>query len=170
MTFGDLGHAKLQEAYQAYEALTSKAPASGVILHRRDQMVADGTFKWTPCLWKIMGNTLTLQHCGGIPQEANSYQITKETQYKKPKTKHYPLQFGKSNVYTTALLENVQYQASGYAASPLDATQVTAGHQAIESMGKVASLQEKDLEKLLVCIQAVKEGKVPQAYLSQLTS
>lgn len=168
MTLGEVGHAKLQEAYQAYEALPRKAAASGVILHRRDLMVADGSFKWTPCLWELKGNALTLQPCGGLAQEANSYPITNETQYKKPKTKHYPLQFGSSNVYTTALLEKVQYQASGYAASPLDASQITAGGQAMESMGKVASLEEKDLEKLLVCIQAVKDGKAPQAYLAQL--
>mmetsp|Transcript_15828 Transcript_15828/g.23332 ORF Transcript_15828/g.23332 Transcript_15828/m.23332 type:complete len:125 (-) Transcript_15828:172-546(-) len=59
MAPGEVGHAKLKEAYDAFEALPDKALASGVILHRRDEMVADMTFKWVPCFWKISWATLS---------------------------------------------------------------------------------------------------------------
>ena len=180
MASKSLGHQQVQQAYDSYEALKDKPAASGVILHRKDELVADLKFKWIPCIWKITavaedGNdsaVLTLQPASGIAQEENAYPIRNDTQYKAPKSKHYPLQFGTSALYTTAILQTVVYlNSSGFAPSPMDIVNpnVAAGAQsAVESMGKVASLEMKDLEKLLACIQAVKEGKSPDAYLSKV--
>lgn len=165
MKAGVEGHRMLQEAHDEYKQKAASLPkASGVILHRKDQMVVDGKFKWIPCIWKIEGSNLTLAPIGSIPQEAEAFRINSSTQYKKPKSKHYPLQFGTSTVYTSALLETVTYGATGYANSPLDPLNQL-GTNAVEGMGKIAALEMADLEKVLFCIQAVVEGKPAGTYL-----
>ena len=159
------GHQQVEEALKAYDALGHQSKASGVVLHRKDQLVADMSFKWVPCLWKFEGNSLVLSPAAGITEaEADSFPIVSTTQYKKPKSKHYPLQFGTSTVYSTVLMEKVEYEASGYANSPLDA--VTRPGSAMEASCKLASLDLGELEKLLFCFQAVIEGKDPETYLS----
>jgi hypothetical protein len=168
MKHGESGLRKLQEAYDFYNAQPGNpAKASGVILHRKDQIVADGTYKWVPCIWKFEGNNaLTLTPVDTIAQEAAAFPIQSNTQYKKPKSKHYPLQFGmRTPVYTSVLLETVVYEATGYANSPLDPI-TKPGTTAIQAVCKIASLDMKELEKLLFCVQAVVDGKPPGAYLN----
>ena len=106
-----------------------------------------------------------LSPVSGITEaQADLFPIVSTTQYKKPKTKHYPLQFGASAVYSSALLEKAEFEASGYAKSPLDP--VTKQGGAMEAMCKIASLDLGELKKLLLCVQAVIDGKDPESYLS----
>lgn len=170
---GETGKKLLEEAQAKYDALASPATASGVILHRKDHLVVDGTFKWIPCIWTITGHTLELTPTsgvdGGSPGDGiETYPIRRTTQYKKPKSKHYPLQFGMTTkVYTTALLQTITYQPTGYAATPLDSPLTSAGATGVESMCKLASTEEPALEKLLYCVQAIIEGKSATAYKDQ---
>jgi hypothetical protein len=96
--------------------------------------------------------------------EETKFKIQCNTQYKKPKSKHYPLQFGTAPVHTTVLLETVVYLPTGYANSPLDPL-TKPGNTDVRAMCKLGVLELADLEKLLLCIQAVIEGKSPKAYL-----
>lgn len=160
-----VGLNQYREAQEAYKNGDEKSLASGVILHRKDQPVLDGKYKWIPCVWKLEGSTLTM-----VPSssslEVSAFRISTTTQYKKPKSKHYPLQFGKSPVFTSAILEKVIYEASGYAPSPIDPLSTgVVGSTAVQGMCKVAALEQEDLEKLLLCIQAVVDGKPAAAYL-----
>mmetsp|Transcript_27261 Transcript_27261/g.31110 ORF Transcript_27261/g.31110 Transcript_27261/m.31110 type:complete len:163 (-) Transcript_27261:145-633(-) len=157
------GLQKYREAQGAHEINGEKSSANGVILHRKDELVVDGKYKWIPCVWKLEGSILTLTPCSGS-EEVDTFHISSTTQYKKPKSKHYPLQFGTHAVFTSALLETVVHEATGYAPSPLDPLS-TAGMQAIQGMCKIAALEQDDLEKVLLCIQAVIEGKHPTTHL-----
>mmetsp|Transcript_22293 Transcript_22293/g.33704 ORF Transcript_22293/g.33704 Transcript_22293/m.33704 type:complete len:131 (-) Transcript_22293:74-466(-) len=118
---------------------------------------------------KIEDATLTLTPCSGS-EEADTFHLFDTTQYKKPKSKHYPLQFGTHPVFTSALLETVVHEVAGYAPSPLNPMSNKAGMQAIHGMCKIAALEQVDLEKLLICIQAIVEGKHPTTYLENQES
>mmetsp|Transcript_1716 Transcript_1716/g.2606 ORF Transcript_1716/g.2606 Transcript_1716/m.2606 type:complete len:168 (+) Transcript_1716:78-581(+) len=163
------GLQQYREAQQAYETNSKKPLASGVILHRKDQLVLDGGYKWMPCIWKLEGFTLTFTPCSGS-EEVDTYHLSDTTQYKKPKSKHYPIQFGTHAVFTSALLETVVHEATGYAPSPLDPMSNKAGMQAIQGMCKIAALEQEDLEKILLCVQGVIDGKHPTTYLKVETS
>lgn len=170
MSPGEKGRKQLQEALDAYNSKTQPA-ASGVILHRKDNLVVDGTFKWVPCVWIFRDSDLVLMPATAIAageKSEESFHIRSDTQYKKPKSKTYPLQFGTALVYTSVLLETVRYEPSGYAPSPLDSNlQTMVGSTAVHAICKLGALEMSDLEKLLVCVQAVVEGKEPAAYLDK---
>mmetsp|Transcript_31931 Transcript_31931/g.52695 ORF Transcript_31931/g.52695 Transcript_31931/m.52695 type:complete len:177 (+) Transcript_31931:158-688(+) len=170
---GETGKKLLEEAQAKYDALACPSTASGVILHRKDHLVVDGTFKWIPCIWTMKGHTLELVPTSGVEGASagdgrETYSIRRNTQYKKPKTKHYPLQFGMTtNVHTTALLQTITYMPTGYAPTALDSPLTSAGATGVESMCKLASTELPALEKLLYCVQAIIEGKSATAYKDQ---
>jgi hypothetical protein len=170
MSPGEKGRSLLQAALDDYNSKSQPA-TSGVILLRRDQLVVDGSYKWVPCVWTFRDKELVLVPAtavaAGDEHFEEVYPIQSDTQYKKPKSKHYPLQFGvATHVYTSVLLDTVTYMPSGYAPTPLDNAQTRAGTTAVHGTCKLASLELKDLEKILVCIQAVVEGKNAGAYLA----
>jgi hypothetical protein len=167
MSPGEKGHKQLQAALDAYNSKAQPA-ASGVILHRKDHIVVDLTFKWVPCVWTFRDSDLVLVPATEGEDSEEVFHITSETQYKKPKEKTYPLQFGTDSVYTSVLLETVRYEPIGYAPSVLDSNlQTMVGSTAVHAMCKLGALGMSDLEKLLMCVQAVVEGKEPAAYLNK---
>ena len=160
-TLGDKGRALFARAHDDYDATytphSAQTSASGCILWRKDTLVLDGGFKWMNCVWRIEGNALVLE-----PHESSSgalgrFFLTSETQFTKPKRKRYPLQFGTEPVYHSQLLETVTYGATGYARSPLDPL-ASIGTTETRTFAKVGALDVGELEKLLLCVQAVSQG------------
>mmetsp|Transcript_15649 Transcript_15649/g.45142 ORF Transcript_15649/g.45142 Transcript_15649/m.45142 type:complete len:172 (-) Transcript_15649:111-626(-) len=164
------GRRQLAEAHDAYKA-SSHPAASGIILHRKGQMVIDGKFKWIPCVWSFRDNALVLTPCAkekvpgknDTPKE-ETFEISEHNEYMKPKRKHYPIQFGRDDVHTTILLQKVVYAPTGYAPSALDPMHRPLSED-MKTVCKLGALDLGDLEKILTCIQALVEGKPADAYL-----
>ena len=168
-SLGDKGRALFALAHDDYDAsLTprndARTSASGVILWRKDKLVLDGGFKWMTCIWRFEGNALVLVPHDGSGAPGRVF-VTRETQFTAPKRKRYPVQFGAEQVHQSQLLETVTYGATGYARSPLDPL-ASVGTTETRAVAKVASLDVGELEKLLLCVQAVREGRPAGHYLS----
>ena len=137
--------------------------ASGLILHRKDNLVVNGKFKWVVSMWTFRDSALILT-AQEPTQHEETFEIRADTEYKKIKSKHYPMQFGKDVVHTAVVLQKVVNVPTGYAPSPLDPL-TRPGVTDVTAVCKLGALEVSELEKVLLCVQAVKEGKNPSSYL-----
>eukprot|EP00586_Coscinodiscus_wailesii_P020497 CAMPEP_0172505996 /NCGR_PEP_ID=MMETSP1066-20121228/191011_1 /TAXON_ID=671091 /ORGANISM="Coscinodiscus wailesii, Strain CCMP2513" /LENGTH=112 /DNA_ID=CAMNT_0013282831 /DNA_START=313 /DNA_END=651 /DNA_ORIENTATION=+ len=104
------------------------------------------------------GNNLLLTPTPEGSGQTITIKLSAGTQFKKPKNKRYPWQFGmKETVYTTVLLEPVIHAPTGYAPSPLDPANAHAFTEGHRFQAKLGSMDLRELEKLLLCLQAATE-------------